>query len=99
MKPQKVYGKENHSFNPTEEARLLLNNEVVVTSHMSRFTGRKGRVNAVMADGRTLDVDLEGVGDVFLDVTLVDEVREQYPWPKQEQSLGPIANSVVQDGI
>ena len=46
MKPQRMYGKENHSFNPTEEARLLLNNEVVVTSHMSRFTGRKGRVDA-----------------------------------------------------
>ncbi len=81
------------------EAQLLLNQEVVVTSHMSRFTGRKGRVNAIMADGRTLDVDLNGVGDVFLDVTLVGEVRDTPTNQRQEQSLGPIANSVVQDTI
>ena len=80
------------------EAQLLLNQEVVVTSHQSRFTGRKGRVNAIMADGRTLDIDLDGVGDVFLDVALVGEVRE----PSEAlnicvpSDLGPIANSVVQ---
>ena len=77
------------------EAQLLLNQEIVVTSHMSRFTGRKGRVNAIMADGRTLDVDLEGVGDVFLDVTLVGEVQEQTQFATTEQSLGPDANSVL----
>ena len=78
-----------------QEAQLLLNQEVVVTSHMSRFTGRHGIVNKVMADGRTLDVDLEGVGDVFLDVTLVGEIQEPTQFAKTEQSLGPDANSVL----
>ena len=77
------------------EANLLLNQEGVVTSHMSRFTGRHGIVNKVMPDGRTLDVDLEGVGDVFLDVSLVSEVRERTHFNKTEQSLGPDANSVL----
>ena len=62
---------------------------------MSRFTGRHGIVNKVMADGRTLDIDLEGVGDVFLDVSLVSEVRERTHFNKTEQSLGPYANSVL----
>jgi len=77
------------------EASLLLNQEIVVTSHLSRFTGRKGRVNAISADGRSLDVDLDGVGDVFLDVTLVGEVRDTPTPLPQEQSLGPDANSVL----
>ena len=85
--------------NEITEAQLLLNQQVVVTSHMSRFTGRKGIVNKVMADGRTLDVTLDGVGDVFLDVTLVGEVRDTPNNQRQEQSLGPNANSVVQDTI
>ena len=85
--------------NEITEAQLLLNQQVVVTSHMSRFTGRKGIVNKVMADGRTLDVTLDGVGDVFLDVTLVGEIRERTHFNKTEQSLGPIANSVVKDTI
>jgi len=77
------------------EASLLLNQQVVVTSHMSRFTGRIGRVNAIMPDGRTLDVDVEGVGDVFLDVSLVGEIQEQTQFAKTEQSLGPDANSLL----
>ena len=85
--------------NNITEAQLLLNQQVVVTSHMSRFTGRTGIVNKIMADGRTLDITLDGVGDVFIDVTLVGEVREPTQYAKTEQSLGPIANSVVQDGI
>ena len=53
-----------------------------------------------MADGRTLDVDLFGTNKrAFLDVSLVSEIKEAYNWPKQEQSLGPIANSVVKDTI
>lgn len=77
------------------EAQLLLNQQVIVTSHLSRFTGRKGIVNGIMADGETLDIDLEGVGDVFLDVSLVGEVRERTHFNKTEQSLGPDANSVL----
>lgn len=85
--------------NNITEAQLLLNQQVVVTSHMSRFTGRTGIVNKIMADGRTLDITLDGVGDVFIDVTLVGEVRERTQYAKTEQSLGPIANSVVQNNI
>ena len=85
--------------NNTTEAQLLLNQEVVVTSHMSRFTGRTGIVNKIMADGRTLDINLNGVGDVFLDVTLVGEVRDTPNNQRQEQSLGPIANHLVKDTI
>ena len=82
------------------EAQLLLNQEVIVTSHLSRFTGRKGRVNAIMADGRTLEVALGGNKVAFVDVTLVSEVRDVVGGVLAgEQSLGPIANSVVQDGI
>ena len=84
-----------------EEARILLNNEIIVTSHQSRFVGRTGHVNAIMADGRTLDIALDGLGDVFLDVILVTDLalRTRSPQPKQEQSLGPIANSVVKDTL
>ena len=81
-----------------EEASLLLNNEIKVISPRSQWYGHIGRVNKIMADGRTLEVQLTPgctKDVVFLDVTLVDEVREQYPWPKQEQSLGPDANSVL----
>jgi hypothetical protein len=77
------------------EAQLLLNQQVVVTSHLSRFTGRTGIVNKIMADGRTLDITLDGVGDVFLDVTLVGEIQERQQFAKTEQSLGPDANSVL----
>ena len=80
------------------EAELLLNQEVKVTSPHSQIFGRTGIVAAIMADGRTLDVDLFGTNkQAFLDVSLVSEIKEAYNWPKQEQSLGPIANSVVQD--
>ena len=85
--------------NNITEAQLLLNQEIVVTSHMSRFTGRTGIVNKIMADGRTLDVDLNGVGDVFLDVSLVGEIQEPTQFAKTPQSLGPIANGVVKDTI
>ena len=85
--------------NEITEAQLLLNQQIVVTSHMSRFTGRTGIVNKIMADGRTLDVTLDGVGDVFLDVTLVGEIQERTQFAKTEQDLGPIATSVVQDTI
>ena len=82
--------------NNITEAQLLLNQEVVVTSHMSRFTGRRGIVTRVMADGHTLDVLVDGVGDVFLDVTLVREVRDVVGGVLAgEQSLGPDANSVL----
>ena len=73
--------------NEITEAQLLLNQQIVVTSHMSRFTGRTGIVNKIMADGRTLDV------------TLVGEIQESTQQAKTEQSLGPIANHLVKDTV
>ena len=81
------------------EAQLLLNQEVIVTSHLSRFTGRKGRVNAIMADGRTLEVALGGDKVAFIDITFVSEIQEPTWFAKTEQSLGPIQNSVVKSTI
>ena len=84
--------------NNITEAQLLLNNEVRVNK--GRFTGRTGIVNKIMADGRTLDITIFGSNKmVFLDVTFVSEIQERTQFAKTEQSLGPIANSVVQDGI
>lgn len=85
-----------------EEARLLLNNDIAVTSPRSSWYGQTGNVRGIMADGRTLDVVLHKHGkEIFIDVSLVTDMalRESYNWPKQEQSLGPIANSVVKDTI
>jgi hypothetical protein len=80
------------------EANLLLNNEVKVTSPQSKFWGEVGIVSRIMHDGRTLDVELYSGKRVFLDITLVDEVRDT-PTPPvgvgAEQSLGPDANSVL----
>ena len=85
------------------EAQLLVNQEVKVTSPRSQFWGRTGLVRSVMADGRALEVNLRSKAagvfstqdNVFIDVTLVGEIQESYDWPKQEQSLGPDANSVL----
>jgi len=80
------------------EANLLLNNEVKVTSPQSKFWGEVGIVSRVMHDGRTLDVELYSGKRALLDVTLVGEVRDT-PTPPvgvgAEQSLGPDANSVL----
>ena len=83
-----------------QEAKLLLNQEIEVTSSRSiEIWGKRGIDKSNMADGRTLDIKLSNGKSVFLDVTLVSEVREGIAFAKQEQSLGPIANHLVQDGI
>ena len=83
------------------EADLLLNQEVKVTTGLYR--GRIGIVEKVMADGHSLQIALtdrfKPEERVFLDVTFVSEIKEAYNWPKQGQSLGPIANSVIKDTI
>ena len=61
--------------------------------------GKRGIVKSIMADGRTLDIKLSNGKSVFLDVTLVSEIQERTQFAKTEQSLGPIANHMVQDGI
>ena len=82
------------------EAQLLLNQDVRVTLASSAFWNCTGHVRNIMADGRTLEIDLDWDGKTFLlDVTFVSEIREQTQFAKTEQSLGAIANSVVQDTI
>jgi len=83
------------------EAQILLNNEIKVTSLRSQWFGHIGIVNKVMADGRTLEVRLNSPANhdvVFIDVSLVGEVQETQ-MTKLPQSIGPIANSVVKDTI
>ena len=81
-----------------QEAKLLLNNEVKVTDHRSQFWNCIGRVRNIMADGRTLEIDLDWDGKtVFLDVTFVSEINERTHYAKGEPDLGPVANSVIQD--
>ena len=86
-------------INEQEQAKIFLNNEVKVTDHRSELVGQTGIVEAIMADGRTLDVKLSNGKNAFLDVTLVSEIQERTQFAKTEQSLGPIANHMVQDGI
>ena len=81
------------------EAQILLNNEVKVTDHRSQLVGQTGIVKAIMADGRTLDVKLSNGKNAFLDVTFVGEIQERTQFAKTPQSLGPIANSVIQDTL
>lgn len=88
-------------MNNMNEANLLLNNEVKVTDHRSQFVGQTGLVRKVMADGRTLEIELAHTNGmiVLLDVTLVSEIQERTQFAKTEQSLGPIANSVVKSTL
>ena len=86
-------------MNEQQQAKILLNNEVKVTDHRSQFVGETGIVKQVMHDGRTLDIKLSNGKFVFLDVTLVSEIQERTQFAKTEQSLGPIANHLVQEGI
>ena len=91
--------------NNITEAQLLLNQEVKVTDHRSGFVGMTGLVRKVMADGRTLEVQLDCPNSytdgviVMMDVTLVSEIQERTQFAKTEQSLGPIANHLVKDAI
>ena len=84
------------------EAQILLNNEIKVTSLRSQWFGHIGIVNKVMADGRTLEVRLNSPANhdvVFIDVSLVGEVQEKHINDRfcanPDQSLGPDANSVL----
>ena len=83
------------------EVNILLNNEVKVTDHRSQFVGQTGLVRKVMADGRTLEIELAHTSGkiVLLDHTLVSEIQEPTQFAKTGQSLGPIANSVVKDTL
>ena len=83
-----------------QEAKLLLNQQVKIRAPWNAdLRGQIATVKAIMADGMTLDVELDNGKHAFLDVTFVDEIQERTHFNKTEQSLGPIANSVVQDHI
>jgi len=85
--------------NNTTEAQLLLNNEVKI--NRGQFAGKTALVRKVMADGRSLEVEVANTSGkiALVDVTFVSEIQEPTWFAKTEQSLGPIANSVVQSGI
>ena len=78
------------------EAQLLLNQEVRIK--MGQFAGKTALVRKVMADGRSLEVEIAHTSGkiAFIDVTLVSEVRDVVGGVLAgEQSLGPDANSVL----
>ena len=83
------------------EVNILLNQEVKVTDHRSQFVGQTGLVRKIMADGRTLEIELAHTSGkiVLLDYSLVSEIQERYDWGKQEQSLGPYANHMVKETL
>ena len=86
-------------MNEQQQAKILLNNDVKVTDHRSEFWNCTGRVRNIMADGRTLEIDLDWDGKtVLLDVTLVSEIQERQHG-KQKQSLGAIANHLVKETL
>ena len=89
----------NMKNNEITEAQLLLNNEVKIK--VGQFAGKTALVRKVMADGRSLEVEIANSNGkiAFVDVTFVSEIQEPTQFAKTPQSLGPIANSVVQDGI
>ena len=82
-------------MNEEQQAKILLNNEVKVTDHRTQLVGQTGIVEAIMADGRTLDIKMSDGKNAFLDVTFVGEIQERTQFAKTQQSLGPDANSVL----
>ena len=82
--------------NKITEAQLLLNQEVKI--NRGQFAGKTALVRKVMADGRSLEVEVANTSGkiAFVDVTFVSEIQEQTQFAKGEPNLGPVANSVVQ---
>ena len=85
--------------NNITEAQLLLNQEVKI--NVGQFAGKTAFVRKVMADGRSLEVEIAHTSGkiAFVDVTFVSEIQEPTQFAKTPQSLGPIANSVVKDTL
>jgi transcription antitermination factor NusG len=82
--------------NKITEAQLLCNQEVKI--NVGQFAGKTAFVRKVMADGRSLEVEVANTSGkiAFVDVTFVSEIQEPTYFAKGEPDLGPIANSVVQ---
>ena len=89
--------KENmENENTTQMAiAVLLNNEVRI--NQGQFRGQTALVRKVMADGRSLEVELANTSGkiAFVDVTFVSEIQERTWFAKGEPNLGPDANSVL----
>ena len=85
--------------NNITEAQLLLNQEVKI--NVGQFAGKTAFVRKVMADGRSLEVEIAHTSGkiAFVDVTFVSEIQEPTQFAKTPQSLGPIANHLVKDTI
>ena len=79
------------------KVQILLNNEVKVTSPRSSWFGKTALVRKIMADGRTLEVEIARSSGkiVFIDASLVSEIQEPAPHAKGEPNLGPDANSLL----
>ncbi len=77
------------------EAEILLNQEVKINA--GQFRGKTALVRKVMADGRSLEVEIARTSGkiAFVDVTLVSEIQEPVAMPKGEPNLGPDANSIL----
>ena len=77
------------------ETELLLNQEVKINA--GQFRGKTALVRKVMADGRSLEVEIAQTSGkiAFVDVTLVSEIQEPTWFAKSEPNLGPDANSVL----
>jgi transcription antitermination factor NusG len=86
--------------NNTTEAQLLLNQEVKI--NRGQFAGKTALVRKVMADGRSLEVEVAHQKNwkkvnfiAFVDVTFVSEIQEPTRYAKGEPDLGPDANSLL----
>ena len=79
--------------------QTLVNNEVRID--MGQFRGETALVRKVMADDRSLEVDIaHSSGNIaFVDYTMVSEIQEPTQFAKTEQSLGPIANHLIKDTL
>ena len=85
--------------NNITEAQLLLNQEVKIDRGF--YEGKTALVRKVMADGRSLEVEIAHTSGkiAFVDITFVSEIQEPTQFAKTPQSLGPIANSVVKSTL
>ena len=79
--------------------QTLVNNEVRID--MGQFRGETALVRKVMADDRSLEVEIaHSSGKIaFVDYTMGSEIQEPTQFAKTEQSLGPIANHLIKDTL
>ena len=86
-----------------ETDKLLVQTLVIneVRIDMGQFRGETALVRKVMADDRSLEVEIaHSSGKIaFVDYTMVSEIQEPTQFAKTEQSLGPIANHLIKDTL